>query len=147
MRTQLALQQLAELFCLRSFGLSGSFVRQRRLEFRQFAPAELVVQPCRPFFLKRFHKRLSVSFAISCAHKTAGTSLCRSNIPTFLRSRDIASHRFPSLKSLRGVPAKAGQLPFRSGHESRLVPWLDGATLPFSEPFWMPDQSPSVELR
>ena len=34
MRTQLALQQLAEFFRLGFFGLSGSFVRQRRLEFR-----------------------------------------------------------------------------------------------------------------
>jgi hypothetical protein len=34
MRTQLALQQLAELFRLGFFGLSRSFVRQRSLEFR-----------------------------------------------------------------------------------------------------------------
>ena len=34
MRTQLALQQFAELLRLGFFGLSGGFVRQRRLEFR-----------------------------------------------------------------------------------------------------------------
>src|SRR4029077_3440924 len=99
-----------------------------------------------PFFLKRFHKRLSVSLAISCAHKTTGTSQSRSNIPTPLRSRDTASRRSPSLESLRGVQVRADQLPSRSGRGSRLVPWLDGAVLPFSEPFWTPDQSLPVEL-
>ena len=34
MRTQLAFQKLAELFRLGFFGFSGSFVRQRSLEFR-----------------------------------------------------------------------------------------------------------------
>src|SRR5689334_23060515 len=106
-RRQLALQQLTEFFCLDFFSLSGCFVRQRRLELRQFAPAKLVVQPCCPFFLKRFHKRLSVGFAIFCVHKTSGTSLSRSNIPRPLRSRDTAFHRSPSLRSQRGVRARA----------------------------------------
>src|SRR5262245_27179248 len=44
-RRQLALQQLTKSFCLGFFSLSASLVRQRRLEFRQFAPAELTVQP------------------------------------------------------------------------------------------------------
>src|ERR1044071_2376583 len=141
MRTQFSFQQPTEFFRLSFFVLSGSHVRQRRLEFRQFAPAELVIQPCGPFFLKRFHKRLSASLVISCAHKTAGTSPCRWNIPMFLRFRDTASRRFPSLKSLRGVRAKAEQLPFRSGRGSRRAPWLDAATLPVLGPFWMPDRS------
>ena len=62
-----------ELFRVGLFGLSGSFVWQRGFEIGQFSPAELVIQPCCPFFLKPFHTRLSANFAISCVRKKGAT--------------------------------------------------------------------------
>src|SRR6266513_5401351 len=94
--TQLTLQKSAKFSYVRFFGFSSSLVWQRRLEFRQFSPAELSVQPCCPTLFKCFHKCLSIDFAISCAHKTGATSPCLSSNRVLPRFHDIASVQSPS---------------------------------------------------
>src|SRR4029077_15235905 len=138
---EFALQKHAQFFRIALFSLSRGLVGQRGFELDQLFAAELAVEPCRPFFFKCFHKRPSVNFAISCAHKTNATSLCRSRIRGCLRSRDIASAQSPSSKLRRDARVIVAQSLFRFVRGFQSVPLSRTATRPLSAPYWMRDRS------
>src|SRR5207244_11394 len=89
-----------------------------------------------PFLFKRFHKPLSVNFAISCVHKTIATSLFRLSTRALPQSHDIAFPRFLSLKLQPDVPAKAGQSPCRFLSGSQPAPSVDKAKRPLWARSW-----------
>src|SRR3981081_864376 len=113
-RHRLLAQERTDLFGSLLFRFSRSPIRERGQELLEFTALELVVDPGRPLFLKRFHKHPSIGSAVFCAHKIVATLPCRWNNRALPRSRDIACLRFPSSKLRRGVPAKVAQSPDRS---------------------------------
>src|SRR5207253_7385092 len=131
---EFALQKHAQFFHIALFSLSRSLVRQRGFELGQLLAAKLAVEPCRPFFFKCFHKRPSVNSAISSAHKTNATSLCRSSTRGSLRSRDTASARSPSSKLRRGARVTVAQSLFRFVRGFQIAPLSRTARRPVSAP-------------
>src|SRR4029077_5712981 len=144
---EFALQKRAQFLRIALFSLSRSLVRQGSFELDPLLVAELAVEPCRPFFLKCFHKHPSVNSAISCAHKTNATSLCRSSIRGSLRSRDTASARSPSSKLRRGARVTVAQPLFRFVRGFRSAPSSRTARRPLSAPSWTRDRFPLVRPR
>src|SRR5439155_13371606 len=144
-RAEFAFQKSAELFRISLFQFSCSFVGERSLELDQLFSSELTVEPGRPFFFKCFHKRPSINFAISCAHKTSATSPCQSNSQAFRQSRDIASPQSPSLRSQRDGRARVARWRCQCASGFRTAPLSRRATRPLSALFWMRDRFVSPE--
>src|SRR3954469_6090445 len=80
-------QEITELARLFFFQFRGIDVRKRSFELGKLFTGQLAIDPCSPLFLKRFHKHPSTNSGVSCAHKTIGTSPCRSSSRAIRRSR------------------------------------------------------------
>src|SRR4051812_20079956 len=119
---ELLFQERAELERVPLLCLRGDTIRQRNLERRELLARELIIDPSRPLFLKRFHKHPSISSAAFSARKIVATSRCRSSSRGSRRFRGTACLPFLSLKSLPGVPATVAELPRRSARESPCAP-------------------------
>src|SRR5438477_2293753 len=144
-RNSLFAQKGTELFCTLLFSSGRSSIGKRGKELLEFATCQLVVDPGRPLFLKRFHKHPSIGSAVFCAHKIVATSPCRWNNRALPRSRDIACLRSPSSKLRRGVPAKVAQSPDRSLLALHPFPFAGGAAARTAERFSRPDRFRVIE--
>src|SRR4030095_6735439 len=118
LNSEFLFQKTAQLFRVALFGAGRFQIGQGSFEGFQFRAAQLIIEPGRPFFFKRFHKRPSGNSVTSCGHKTVATSPCRWNSPASQRSRDTAFLRFLSSKLLRDATAKVEQSLCRSDCES-----------------------------
>src|SRR3954468_17059077 len=83
------LQKRTELLRLALLGFSRRQIRQRRFKLPQIVVSHLSVDPCSPFFFKRFHRGPSGSFGVFSGHKKVATSPCRWNTRALRRSRGI----------------------------------------------------------
>src|SRR5438477_2286082 len=143
-RNSLFAQKGTELFCTLLFSFGRSSIGKRGKELLEFATCQLVVDPGRPLFLKRFHKHPSINSAAFCGHRRAATSRSRWNSRVPPQSRDIACLPFPSSKSQPDVPAKVARSPRRSAIGLRAVPFADVAALQPGAPFSKPDRSRAI---